>query len=39
VLALLALAAGGIAFLVALIATRELGADDWAVLRKLARRA
>jgi stage V sporulation protein B len=38
-LAVLALAAGGIAFLVALIATRELGADDWAVLKKLARRA
>jgi stage V sporulation protein B len=37
--ALLALAAGGIAFLVALVATRELGAEDWAVLKKLARRA
>lgn len=39
VLALLALVAGGIAFLVALVATRELGGDDWAVLKKLARRA
>jgi hypothetical protein len=37
--ALLALAAGAAAFVIALIATRELGADDWALLKKVARRA
>jgi stage V sporulation protein B len=37
--ALIALAAGGIAYVAALIATRELGAADLALLRKIARRA
>ena len=37
-LALGALCAGGVAFLVALVATRELGAADWAMVKKIARR-
>jgi stage V sporulation protein B len=39
VFAVLALAAGGTTFIVALVATRELGAEDWAVLKKVVRRA